>query len=289
MITTYPPLPPEATWTGVQRAVNAAYRTYGDVISIGEKGKQLNKFGRTSTNTAGASTTVSIFQGAVANETFATTNSIDSMVSDSAADTMSIGGEGHTIDGSGNLTFIAEANTLNGQTPVTLSTARGRASRAFIPNSGTFGTTPSAPAGNVYFYDSTVAGGVTGGVPNNAAATKLILPAGLFRSQKGATSTSSLDYWIITGMRASVDRSGPAAAVFFDIETRDIADGGPWVPYGLQVRLNTSSLETDFVDLSETPILVPKNHDARVVCTSDTNNTISEAALRGWLAKVKNP
>ena len=71
----------------IEQAIDEIYSTYGDVVSVSEKRKSLNKFGRTSNADAGVKTTVATFQDAIVNETFATTNSIDYAVSTSTSDT----------------------------------------------------------------------------------------------------------------------------------------------------------------------------------------------------------
>lgn len=85
------------------------------------KPKTLFKFGQTVNTAAGrAKTTVAEFQGGAAstvfNETYATGNTIDFLVSDNASDTEVVRVEGHTLSGS-NLTFVVQNVTLNGQTP----------------------------------------------------------------------------------------------------------------------------------------------------------------------------
>ena len=82
--------------------------TYGDRVSVYEKGKAITKFGTNST-VGTTYETVAQLQSTESNETFVTTNIIDSIVSSSASDTtQTITIEGHTIDGSGNLTFVSK-------------------------------------------------------------------------------------------------------------------------------------------------------------------------------------
>jgi len=259
--------------------------TYGDTVSVRKKAKPLNKFGRTANADSGVATTVSQFQGTtVVNETFVTTNLIDSIVSSSGSDTMSITIEGHTIDGSGNLTFSVQTATLNGQTEVTLATPLARANRAYVTPSGTFNSTPAALVGNVSVYDNTA--GITSGVPNTAAATKLVLNAGQTQSQKCQTAISSADYWFIDSYQYSITGAGPNAEVNFQIESRDIANGGVWRPFGPEISLEsgaTPTLRGNFEPFR----IVPPNHDLRVIATASAANTEVSAEIEGVLASIQ--
>lgn len=149
-------------------------------------------------------TTVAEFQGSVVNETFATGNTIDSVISDDAADDGKIVTiEGHTVDGSGNLTFIVQNATLGNVTRTALTTSLYRATRMYR-TPGTFASPATDLAGNIYVYDNSVgATGHTSGTPNEATATKLLILAGNQQTEKCATSLSSKDVWIITRVAAS--------------------------------------------------------------------------------------
>jgi hypothetical protein len=70
----------------IRQAINEIYETYGDIVSVDAKRKSLNKFGRN--NVVGTSfETLSEFQGATSNETFVTSNLIDSISSSNMSDT----------------------------------------------------------------------------------------------------------------------------------------------------------------------------------------------------------
>ena len=268
----------------ITHAQNVVFSTYGDTVSVESKKKSLNKFGRTENADSGTATTVAVFQGTVVNETYVSTNIIDSVVSSSTSDTTQvITVEGHTIDGSGNLTFSVQNATLTGQTEVTLTTPLARVSRAFVANSGTFNSPYAALVGNVSIYDNT--GGIASGVPSTAAATKAIIEAGKTQTEKAATSVSSVDYWFLTGIEASVEEQGPAAAVDIYVEIRDVANGGQWRPIGVELSLDTNSQPTGEHKFKPFRI-VPKNHDVRVVAISGTANTYVSADLEGYLAVV---
>ena len=269
----------------IRHAESVVFSTYGDTVSVSDKKKGLNKFGRTENADAGTLTTVGLFQGAVVNEAFAATNIVDSIVSSSTSDTtQEIKIEGHTIDGSGNLTFSIQTVTLNGQTEVPLTTPLARVSRAFVNSSGTFNSPFAALVGDVSVYDNT--DGIAAGVPNTAAATKIIIKAGKTQTEKCSTSISSSDYWFLTSMHCSIEERGPASAVDFYIEARDIANGGQWRPMGVELSLDTGAQPTGVLEFHPFRI-VPKNHDVRVIAVSDTANTFCSAELEGYLAVVQ--
>lgn len=268
----------------ITQAQNVIMGTYGDTVSVATKKKNLNKFGRTVNADSGIKTTVGIFQGSVVNETHVSTNVIDSIVSSDAGDTtQDIAIEGHTIDGSGVLTFVSQTVSLNGQTEVTLGTPLARVSRAYVANSGVFDSPFAALAGNVSVYDNT--DGITAGVPNTAAATKIIIEAGKTQSEKCATSISGTDYWLLSSFHATIEESGPAAAADFYVETRDIENGGVWRPLGVELSLDTAAMPSGAIEFRPFRI-IPKNHDVRVYVVSDTNNTQVDAELEGYLAEV---
>jgi len=270
----------------VLHAERVVYTTYADSISVFSKGKDLNKFGR---NRAVGTNweTVAELQGTTENETYVSTNIIDSIVSDNSSDTSkTFTIEGHTIDGSGNLTFVTQNATTNasdGQTEVTLTTPIARANRMYLKASGTFNSPQTAPAGNVYVYDNT--DGISAGVPVTAAATKMLLVAGETQSEKAATSVSSVDYWIITYFQAAIgDATGPTNFATVRMESRDVENGGAWRPLGKDYTLwpDTVGVQRFF----DPCLIVPKNHDWRIRAKADGGSTEIYAEAGGWLASV---
>lgn len=267
----------------IAHAERVVFSTYGDTVSVADKAKSLNKFG--DNDSVGSSfETVMTLQGSEINETYVTTNIIDSIVSSSTSDTsQTITIEGHTIDGSGNLTFVAQDANLNGQNEVALTTPLARATRAYVKSSGTFNSTPSALVGQVSIYDNT--GGISAGVPSTASATKLIIYAGATQTEKCATATSSQDYWFIKYFSAAIGDSGASANyVTVRIETRDIANGGPFRPLGRDIVL-VPGLVGRTLEFSPM-LIVPKNHDIRVRAKTDTNTAEVHAEIGGPLAIV---
>lgn len=272
-----------ATSAAVKQAERVVYSTYGDTVSVINKAKNLNKFGRN--QAVGTSwETVAKFQGTTSDETFVTTNLIDSIVSDDTGDTtQTIVIEGHTIDGSGNLTFVSQEKALTGQTEATLTTPLARATRAYVKASGTFGSTPTALAGNVYIYDNT--DGITSGVPDTAAATKLMILAGETQTEKAATAISQSDYWFIQYFSCAIgDATGPTNFATVRMETRDIVNGGAWRPLGRDYTLwpDSVGIHREF----DPVLIVPKNHDWRVRAIADGGSTEIYAEAGGPLASI---
>ena len=274
----------EANMSGfeVLQAERAVLQEYGVKVSVAQKRKNLDKFGR---NLAVGTSfeTVAEFQGTTANETFVTTNTVFSISSSSASDTMDVTVEGHTIDLTGRLTFATQTVTLTGQTPVTLGTPLARANRIFINSSGTFGTTPPGAVGTVYVYDIT--GGQTGGVPTIPAATKLILGIGDTQGNKCATAFDNSTYWFISTLSVGIGNSGGSAnRVTFQMQRRFIPSGGPWRPLGREVVVPIGQLASQ---LKFTPyIIVPRNNDFRVVAKTNSNTAEVFANASGYLASV---
>jgi len=259
-------------------------RTYGEKVSIVNKAKTLRKFGRTINADSGVATTVATFQGAVINETFATTNSVDYIVSDSASDTGTVSVEGAYFDADNNLVFNAQDVTLTGLTPVALGTALCRCNRIKVKK-GTFAAPAAALVGNVYVYDATLATGVTAGVPDVAAATKCMVVAGQNQSAKLASMISGSDYYVLTDVYAAVQKGNAnTVAVDLDVEYREI--GGVWLPLGLEMSLRTGGAST--LDMPQRPYsIIPKNSDFRMVATSNTNDTTVSGHVHGYLAQVR--
>lgn len=267
----------------ILQAERVVYSTYGDTVSVAEKAKNLNKFGRN--RAIGTSwETVAEFQGTTGDETFVTTNLIDSIVSDDAGDTsQTIVIEGHTVDGSGNLTFVSQEKALTGTTEATLTTPLARATRAYVKRSGTFATTPTALDGNVYIYDNT--DGISSGVPVTAAATKLMILAGETQTEKAATATSSVDYWFIQYFSCAIgDAAGPTNFATVRMETRDVPNGGAWRPLGRDYTLwpDSVGIHREF----DPVLIVPKSHDWRVRAKADGGTTEIYAEAGGVLAIV---
>lgn len=269
---------------GVKQAEAVVLSTYGDTVSVAAKGKNLNKFGRSSNVDTGQRCTIAQWPGAAQyNETFVFTNAIDSVASSDATDTQVIIYEGHTISG-GDLSFTDGEVTLTGQTPAALPTPVRVLNRWRYKATGVVGVEQPLLAGDMSFYDSS-ATTVTAGVPDTPEAVKMYSPAGSLGSKKAQTSISAGDYWFLTNLEVSITGGSPSAKVEFQVEIRDVKNGGNWAALGAEISLDNGN-QTAF-SLEFNPLrIVPKNHDCRVVATSSANNVAVTADLQGVLAAI---
>lgn len=245
------------------------------------KPKTLFKFGLTINTNSSQRVTIAEFQGGAAstvfNEVYATDNTIDRIVSDNTNDTEVITVEGHTLSG-GNLTFQTQQVTLNGQTPVALTTPLARANRLSNDNGTNL-------AGDVYCYDSTEATGVTTGVPDVASATKVMITAGNDQSEKGATSISSVDYYVITQLFAAINKgSGSSATCDVRLESRTV--GKVFRPKGEKITVSSAANSTEPVTLSP-PIIIPANSDVRLTAFGSANDLLITGSINGYLATAR--
>lgn len=268
----------------LQFAIDEIANAYSEQVSVFAKRKSLGKFGRTTNADNGVKTTVGTFLGSEVNETFATTNAIDGVVSAGAGDSddQVLTVEGHYYDASNNLVFHVQDVTLNGQTKASLSQPLCRATRAYVKN-GTFASPATTPQGPVYVYASSGVS-LSLGVPQTDSSVKLVMAAGFTQTEKCATSVSYQDYWILTRIAASVER-GNASTVTCDIDVEFRQQGGVWRPLGLELSLRTAS--ASWADIHLNPyLIIPSNTDVRMIAISNTNDTTVSGRIAGVLALV---
>lgn len=251
----------------LERAIAQILADYGDTVSVVEKNKRLVKFGVN----PNVNTTQEMVWSQGGIEVLPTSgNPIDTVSSSNAGDTQDIVIEGHTLSGS-ELTFVTQTVTLNGQNKVTLATPLYRANRMYNNDNTVF-------AGDVYAYQD---GAISGGVPNTAADIHLKADADNNQSLKCATSLSNTDYWIITGVTIGVNRSA-SRAVAFDLQIKEFGK-----VFRTRVFASGSS-ENGSQYLPQDPCLVvPKNADVRVLCTSTGSTTGCETTIHGYLAAIQ--
>jgi len=236
------------------RAIAQILGTYGDTVSVNEKNKSLLKFGRND-DIGTTAETVWLTGG---HETLPTGNNIDIVTSTSASDTGDVLIEGHTISGS-DLTFVSQTVTLTGTGNTSLTTPLYRASRMVNMGSADF------------------VGTVT--VEDNGTSTHITCPPAVNQSQKCATSLSSQDYWIITGISVGVDKT-QTRSVTFELQVKPF--GGVWLT---QVMVETSAAGSVQQD-GKPYFIVPKNADFRIRATSSGTTTAVSAWVNGHLALV---
>jgi len=231
-------------------AIAEILNTYGDIVTI--KPKTLFKYGRNLDLDVGIPETI---WGTGGNETFVNTNTIDRVVSTDALDSETISIEGHTLSGS-EFTFVVQDITLNGQTPVSLTTPLARCSR-IANNNGT------DILGLVSVFDTT--GTATLGVVTPASAIHCQIELGRNQSQKCQTTFSKSDYGFVTQVTGGPS-SKTNALVEYDLQIREV--NKVWKTK-FQWGSSGSSVVINFAPY----LIVPKNADVRIVGISNTNNT----------------
>lgn len=244
--------------------------TYGDYVSIDKKAKSLIKFGKSADLSTNGLQTVWTVGG---NEVYVSDNTIAYVSSSDATDAQEVIIEGHTITGTGfdqEFTFVVQNVTLNGQTPVALTTPLARTSRMYNNNGQEL-------VGRIVVYENTT---VVGGVPSDATKIHLDIPAGFQSSFKAATTFSKEDYYLLTGAYGAVSLKQSAAVDFF-LELRDAGKTFR------QVALFTASSAGGAFYIELDPcIIVPKNADVRITCETSSNNAVAFGVFKGYLAKV---
>jgi len=244
-------------------------------VGIIPKAKTLVKFGQnTDLGTAGTVKTVMELFGTEVEENYATDNVINRIVSDDAANTQLCAIEGHTLN-DGDLTFVRQTATLNGQTPVELETPLARCTR--VEN---IDSTYLAANSTVYVYRSTSA--VSSGVPQADNEIHCSMIAGRDKSLKASTSISSTDAWIITGFIGGINKGSGNAVVDFDVEYRHL--GEVFTPEFL-APCNTNGSSNAVIPFP-VPLLIGPNADVRVQASSTANGTSVTANLFGYLARL---
>jgi len=252
-------------WLEHAKAVIAS--TYGDTISYEAKNKDLLKFGRDKLVQTTKSTIMTLPTG-ISNETYVSTNIINSIISTSAADTQIVTVEGHTISG-GVFTFVTQNITLTGQTVVALTTALARVSRVF-----NIGSTDLAGTISVTETDTYAAG-----VPNTAAGVHLQVDAGVNNSEKAATTISNTDYWIVTSFYGDcLEKTATFGIIHLEVRTA----GGVFINK-VDISANDSNRgEHEF----KPHLIIPKNADIRLRASASANNKDFSGGLQGILASV---
>lgn len=251
----------------VLHAIDIVQDTYNASVSVDDKKKDLLKFGTRTTVGTGWETLMTTVGTGTA-ETFATTNSIDTIVG-ASGDTNLIRIEGHTVDGNGATTFVTQTKTLTADTPVSLDTALFRATRAI-----NLSTTDSL-GGPVYVYEN------NSGRDDNK--THLVIPQGEQQTQKAATTISSSDYWFVSGLSISVlSKVTKYAEARLEMKA---TSSSVWLPIS-QTLSCTDTTGTIFVPFDPF-IVVPANYDVRMAVKTNTSAVAVAGGFRGYLASVQ--
>lgn len=242
---------------------NFILKNYGDKVSWAVKSKDLVKFGNN--EDLGNMSLEDVWSvGGV--EDLPTDNVITHIASTDLTDTQEIMIEGHTIDPDGNLTFLVQSVTLAGQTKTAIPIPLARSTRMYNNNS-------SDLAGVVYLAKDV---SFTAGVP--ASDIHLNIPLNFNQSQKSASSTQIIDYWVIDQGCFSVRKKQDAVVDFF-IQVREKGKV-------FRVRLSpiSASQQSGTVTVKfPQPIIVPPNSDLRVQAISTATGTEVAVSLHGTL------
>ena len=253
--------------------ISDIYKTYGDNVDVVSKAKSLLKFGK---SVMAASTPRMIWELSADDETYVTTNAIDTISSSSATDTgIALRIEGHTVSGTGTsavFTFSVQTVTVLGQAKVLLGTPLARVSRMNVVG-------VSGLAGDVYVYEDDT---LTGGVPNTAAKQHIVIKGtnGDTQSYKAATTISNQDYFIMSRFMGSVNRQ-QTATVDFEVQVRTA--GGVYRPIQ-HITANSGGLTTAW-DQFDPYIIIPRNADVRILGESSATANVN-ASFQGYLASI---
>lgn len=251
----------------LDQAIREIYADDGVRVRPEFKNKTLNKYGK---NVDLSTIKEEVWaRGGV--ETLPTTNAIDTISSSNSGDSQDVIVEGHTVDGSGNLTFVVQTATLNGQNKVTLGTPLARSTRIKNNDSDDF-------AGTVYVYEDDT---LTAGVPQTEAKIHLQTDGNSNQSLKCATSVSQFDYWIITALTLGVNRQ-QTRNVDFELQVREKGK-----VFRVQSPPVSLASQSGGIHVPLHPYLIVKpNSDVRMMAVSSGASTQVEATIHGILLKA---
>ena len=242
-----------------------AESTYGQKCSIQDKRKFLAKYGRNTSLALDTEEQVWVTGGL---ETLSTTNDITHFASTNAGDTQTIKVEGHTVDASGDFTFVVQTATLAGQTKTALTTPLARVTRLINTGTTNFAGTVTV-AKDVVF---------TTGTP--ASDIHLTVTGADNQSLKAATTISKNDFWFIEEATFSVQRS-QGGVVDFKLQVRE--KGGV---FRTKKVFTLDSSSSPVALRLATPIIIPPNSDVRVTATASAAGMIADAYLDGPLGII---
>jgi len=254
---------PDARLVQAEREV---YSQYGVQVSVDAKAKSLLRFGKTGLMTL-QNQTIWTLGG---HETYVSSNLISHISSSSALDTQTIRIECHTLDGSGNFTFLVQTVTLNGQNKVALPTPVARVSS--LNNSNGIDL-----VGRVVVYEDTP---IVGGIPTDGTKIHIDIPAGKNQSFKAATTFDFETFAFLTYGFGGVGNK-QTANVEFQLEVRP--KGGVFQTVSALVAGSSSGSFSINLDPVAT---IPTNSDVRVTATSDNAGAEAFVNLNIYLAKV---
>jgi hypothetical protein len=259
----------------VKYAQDEILELYGEKVSVIQKKKSLFKYGVNSNLPLTTEVTIQQLLGSEEEELFLTSNGIDSISTSDAGALGDIRIEGHTYD-SGDLTFVSQLVTLNGQNRVILLTPLATSVRIRPTVS-----TVLADDETVYAYeDRSGAVTLTAGVPQTDSAVHVSLDANEGSSLKASTSIAYNEYFLISTIYADLNKKQAANV---DIRLRRKPAVG-----GLSTTLTKRTISnTSGMTLALRPyLIIPKNHHVYFTGSSGTAAVEVSAGMIGVLAKV---
>ena len=256
----------------LQYAMNTILEEYGDKVAL-DTAQYPQKWGSRA-DIASTEVTVNELRG-VAHETLLTTNGITHVVSTDVDDTQILEVRGKTIS-SGVLTHDEQTVTLNGQTPVALTTPIARVDRAWN-DAGT----GNELEGQVSFYEGGAQ--VAGVVTDTAELHALILVTDDQQTEKCAKSIPGGQYWIVEFWGGSI-LSKTSAAVDLKLQMRKKEKLFRRLS---RIGLNTTGTTTD---QEKGPFIITPNSDVRVTAKSTSGSGVAvEAFMKGYSVSIVNP
>lgn len=252
----------------LRHAIQVIKADYGHTVSLEAKNKDLLKFGRNA-DIQTSKTTIMTLPSGIYNETYISSNSIAYVSSTSGSDTMDMVVEGHTIDGSGDFTFVTQTVTLAGQTKTALTTPLARCTRMY--NNGS-----SDMVGTIYAYEDDT---VTAGVPVTGAKVHCMIDAGFNNSEKASTTISSIDYWIVTNFYGDVmEKAAAWALIHFEIRRKGKV---------FRNLIDREASDQNGVNYDFKPyVIIPPNSDVRLRASANTNGIDVSGGINGALLKI---
>lgn len=253
----------------LKHAIDVIRKDYGVSVSARLKVKDLLKYGETRQAQTTETTLMTLPTGTF-NESYVDGNLITHFSSSAVADSQQIVIEGHTIDGSGNFTFVTQTVTLAGQTKTALTTPLARSTRLYNNDS-------TDMVGTIYVAEDVT---FTAGVPQVDTTVHLMVFAGLQQSQKASTTISNNDYWIVTSIHGQwLEKGVGYADVIFQRRLKDKTFR--------EVDNVTCGDGNSMGLLNFKPyVIIPANSDVRLVTTVNTNGKRVGGSIQGILVKV---
>lgn len=247
-------------------AIDSILSDTGDVVSEHNKHKDLLKFG-TNQLVGTSKATIMTLPAGVTSEILLSSNGIDTLSSSSTSDTSTVSVEGHTLSGS-DFTFVVQTATLDGRNKVVLTTPLARISR--IRN-----TSSTDLIGDIYGYEDTA---ISNGVPSDNTKIHIIVPAGENNSEKSQTTTSSVDYWILTSFYADCLRKTSG----FASVRLEVAEEGKTFITRVEISANSGGRG---VHEFKPYLIVKPNSDVKLTAVAGASSTAVSGGIQGILIK----